>query len=502
MSSEQRLHPYSILFAFLTQIRLFVIPGVLVAIGAGSRGNDWWEWQPWMMVLIVPNALVAVVRYFTYVFRFDESELVIRSGLIFRRERHIPYSRIQNIDAVQNLLHRMLGVADVKLETGGGETAEATMSVLPVSAVQDMRARVFAKQDAAAPEGTPAAAPPPLLALNVRELMLCGFIDNRGGVVIAAALGLLWEFGLFDQLAVLLFGEAADDERPIRTIVRGVWSSATVSIERIVISIAAVLALLLIVRVASMLWAVVRLHGFTLRLVDDDLRREFGLVTHLALTIPRRRVQVLTVREGPLHRYFGRVAIKVDTAGGHGLAREEQGQSDREYLAPILHKRALADLVEKAIGVDLRHIDWRAPHPNAFRREVKGWLAVAAAIAAGSTFLAGWYALVATPLLAAWAVFAARQSIKYLRWAESDDAILLTSGWLARRTIVVRFGKIQVVTRHESPFDRRHAMASVHVDTAGATSGSVMYIRYLDRLVAEALRARLAAVAARTELQW
>ena len=53
---------------------------------------------------------------------------------MFRRVRHIPYSRIQNIDAVQNVLHRVLGVAEVNIETGGGDAAEAKMSVLPLAA--------------------------------------------------------------------------------------------------------------------------------------------------------------------------------------------------------------------------------------------------------------------------------------------------------------------------------------------------------------------------------
>jgi putative membrane protein len=500
MSSERRLHPYSILFAFLTQIRLFVIPGILLAIGASSRSNDWWEWQPWMMLLIIPNAVLALIRYFTYVFRFDESELVIRSGLIFRRERHIPYARIQNIDAVQNVLHRLLAVADIKIETGGSDAAEATMSVLPLSALDDIRERVLAKRDGesiAAPDVAPA---PPLVALRFRDLMLCGFIDNRGGVIFAAALGLMWEFGMFDRLGRWWFGGMGD--RPIRTLLRGLWSTATVSAERVAISIGVLVVLLVIVRVASMLWAVVRLHGFTLSLINDDLRREFGLLTHVALTIPRRRVQALTVREGWLHRYFGRVALRVDTAGGHAEGQEAQQEPDREYLVPILRKEAVTDLVQTVIGVDLRQVDWRPPHPNALRREVKRWLAAAVVIAAVTTGVAGWYAVAALPLLLAWALVVAHQTIKHLRWAETGDAILLTTGWLTRRTIVVRFGKIQVVTRHESPFDRRHAMASLHVDTAGASSGSVMHIRYLDRLAAGALHARLAAVAARTELRW
>ena len=505
MPSERRLHPYSILFAFLTQIRLFVVPGILVAVGASRRRDDWWEWQPWMMLLILPNAALAVVRYVSYSYRFDADELVIHSGLVFRRERHIPYSRIQNIDAVQNLLHRLLRVAEVRIETGGGATAEAKMSVLPLSAFAEMRARVFAEraESATTIDESDAAASPPLLRLTARDLLLCGFIESRGGVLIAAVLGLVWEFGLAERLAGRWIGSATEG-RPIRALVRSIVSQATVSWERIFLAGLAVIVLLAIVRVASMLWAVIRLHGFTLTLRDDDLRREFGLFTHVALTIPRRRIQVLSITEGPWHRYLERVAVTIRTAGGrHGEDPEDSGGTpDRDYLAPLLDRRRLRDFVRRIVDVDLDDVAWQATHPRAFRREVVPGLAIVAIVTFVLWLWVGWSAVLLTPILATWAVIAARQGVKHLRWGITGDAVLVTSGWLWRRIVVVRFAKMQVVTRRESPLDRRHGMASVHVDTAGAGGRTAMHIPYLARPTAEALHAQLALAAAATTFKW
>ena len=56
---------------------------------------------------------------------------MIRSGILFRNVRHLPYARIQNLDAVQNVFHRAFGMADVRVGTGGGAEPEARMSVLP-----------------------------------------------------------------------------------------------------------------------------------------------------------------------------------------------------------------------------------------------------------------------------------------------------------------------------------------------------------------------------------
>ena len=92
-------------------------------------------WEVWLLVLFIPAVLLSIARYLSFRLRYEENELVIRSGLIFRNERHIPYSRIQNVDAIQNLFHRLIGVVEVRVETGGGKEEEARLSVLPLSAL-------------------------------------------------------------------------------------------------------------------------------------------------------------------------------------------------------------------------------------------------------------------------------------------------------------------------------------------------------------------------------
>jgi membrane protein YdbS with pleckstrin-like domain len=101
-----------------------------------------------------------------------------------------------------------------------------------------------------------------------------------------------------------------------------------------------------------------------------------------------------------------------------------------------------------------------------------------------------------------WAAVGARKTIEHLGWALTDEAILLKSGWLWRRVVVVRFAKIQTVSRHESPFDRRTHMSRIYVDTAGASDASVVNIPYLARDAAEALYTQLAQEAAQRQFKW
>ena len=254
----------------------------------------------------------------------------------------------------------------------------------------------------------------------------------------------------------------------------------------------------------SMLWAVVRLHGFRLSRVGDDLRSEFGLTTRVSATIPIRRLQSLTIREPLLYRLFGRARVRVETAGGGAQPGGQEKGLQREALAPIIRAGDVQALVAQLVpAVDFARFDWQPPDPRAFRRAVKPALVLALLISAGAAAVLHWRALYAAPLIAAWLVFVTYRQIQRLAWAATDDVVVFRSGWLGRNVTIVPVARIQAVRRIETPFDRRTKMGRVRVDTAGA--GPVSHrvdIPYLSRDVSFALHDRLAAGAAASAFRW
>ena len=520
MLSEQRLHPTTILFDLGKQLRNFALPGVLVMLGA-SRSSGGPEgmfgrlpsgWEVWMMALLVPALVATVVRYLSFRLRYDHDELVIRSGILFRNERHIPFSRIQNLDAVQHVFHRLFDVVEVRVETGGGKSEEARLSVLPRAAFDEMRQRVFAgRRQAAAVEpgavvpGSPAVpvadAGETLLHLPLRELLLCGFLENKGMVLIGAAYGFLWESGWLGRVSDGLFGGQSFGRGILRDMAAAVFEGGPWPAGRLAIAVLGLVGALLLVRLLSMTWAFVRLYDFRLTRVREDLRIQFGLFTRVTATIPLRRIQTITIRQGLLHRWLARASVRVDTAGG---TESETSARDRTWLAPIVSTAALPALLNQLVpGFDLEAVSWQKVHPRAFRRALAPRLIAAAIVTLIAALLITWGAVGVLTLMLVWAVVGAYQFVANLEWAEADEVVLKRSGWLVRRASLARVNKIQAVETMESPFDRRAAMARVRVDTAGAGEFSHRVdIPYLPRDVAAGLAERLAAQAANTAFKW
>ncbi len=518
-SEDRRLHPLSILFGLISGLRSFALPGLLLLIGAGSAGLMVWEL--WALPFLIPSMVISSVRYFSFRYRYEENEMVIRTGFLFRNERHVPYARIQNVDGVQNVLHRLLNVVEVRVETGGGQEPEAKMSVLPVADFEEMRRRVFEEKrqmavPAASPavsEGSPAVpavASRTLLQLSPRELILHGFIQNRGFVIIAAAAGLLWEMGIANRFGDWSWGDWQFWEKGFvrdlsRDVMVALFGDGGVPWSRITLALVGLAALLVLVRLVSMGWALVRLYGFRLMLEGEDLRTEYGLLTRVTATIPLRRIQTVTVHEGPFHRLFGRASVKVQTAGGGGeWGEEDKEKTQREWLAPILRRDALPALLREMLpGLDLTGVDWRPVHPRAFRRELKASMLFSSLFAVPFVVYWKWWGLASLPVLLVLAAIGARLHVKHLGWATTDRAVFFRTGWAWRQVSVAPFVKIQAVAIHESPFDRRAAMARVRVDTAGGGEGSHRVdIPYLSRETARDLYDLLATQAAQTAFRW
>jgi uncharacterized membrane protein YdbT with pleckstrin-like domain len=231
-----------------------------------------------------------------------------------------------------------------------------------------------------------------------------------------------------------------------------------------------------------------------------DLFVEYGAFTRVTATIPLRRVQAVKIARGLGHLWTGRAAVRVETAGG--ATADKSGQSDREWIAPILPVSALDDLLRQILpDVQLETVDWSPVADRAFARRARRSAAMAGIVGLVTIPWTGWWASALTPALVALAIVLARQYIRGLGWARTDHAMYFRSGWLRRHITIVPLPKIQCVQVVESPFDRRFAMAAVSVDTAGAGAHPID-VPYLPATVAEALRVSLAEHAASTEYRW
>jgi putative membrane protein len=482
----RRLHGMSWLFGLSLAIKQMVLP-LIAVVFFNTRNSDPGPLGPYIVPIMFAALLIrALWQQWTYRYGFGPHGLVIREGLIFRNVRQIEYARIENIDTERGVLHRLLGVADVRVQTSTGGKPEALISVLDLTAVQEMRAKVFADSNpaepvVAAPEAT-------LLHLPAGELVRYGLIDNRGMIVVAAFIGLLQQAGL------LTF-----DEGSLETVLHSSSAAGLVALGlmmQIALGAAVVAGAIVAVRMLSVVLALVTFHDFKLTRRNGDLRAHYGLFTRIALTLRTRRIQAVHQTESLLHRWFHRVTLNVELAGDSGGGEQRDANKSRaRWLAPVCTVSAAPALIAAALpSIDLHdEPDWQPLAPRARGRIFRRSAVLAMLLLTGPAIWylhAGAIAVVLSCIPLAW--MHAHLYTKHTRWALARDAVLFRSGWLTRRLTIVPRDRVQTLSIDASPFDRRSRMANIYVDTAGGGAMRAgIRIRYLAEDVAERLAGAL-----------
>jgi putative membrane protein len=520
-AEARRLSGWSWPFIAAGTVRALLIPAVGAVVASGGVLLTRLDFLS--LLLIAPAIIYAFIKQRVYSYHFTQSELVVRDGLLTRNVRHISYQRIHNVALVRNPIHRLLGVTTARIETAAGGKPEAVLRVVSMEAADELRRYTLAEEPkaAATDSAEPRPAEAPLLQVPDGELVRLGLISNRGFIVVAAVLGVFSQMNWWDQDWV-----KDQDWLSITTGLRArapdwaAWLFDSGSlVGRGLLGLALIAIFLVLLRLLSIGWYLVRYRGFTLRLNEQDIRAEYGLLTQVSSLIPVHRIQLVTVTSTLLHRWFDRTSIDVETAGASTADSDLSGQlaasgmnTTRQWLAPIVETERAAGLVHEVLPeVDIESVEWQPIEARAARRIVKRVAVVVAPItivlAAVLTYspipLSGWHAMW-LPLVAltmAWLI--ARRWVRHAGYALTERAIFFRSGWLSRRVSVVRFVNMQTVSMHQSPFDHRKRMASVAVDTAGAGgTGHRVRIPFLDVDIAGSILQRLYAEVRSTEFRW
>lgn len=445
MASEapagRRLHPAAIgVWAFNA------LGPLLVVLVAGGRDS------PIVALLAGLSVLLGVVRWLRFRWRLDGQTLVLEQGLIQRKRRVIPLDRIQAVEVVAKLRHRVFGVVELRVETVGGTATEGRLEALRPRDAQLLRADLLrqTRSPAAGPPGDAAAAPPPgpvvLARLSPDRLVVAGLTGGRVGIA-AALVGVGQDF-LADRFEQLLG----------RIDLAG-------NLPGVLLIAAAVLAGAFVLSVVATL---LTYWNFTLTTDGVSLQIRRGLLDQRSDTMPLRRIQALHVDENFLRRPLGLAAVKVEVAGRSG--GEEAQQSG--YLLPLCRRGEAMALVERVWGLQGLAATRVLPMPAAARsrRLVR---AVVTVCAVSAVAVAVWEAPGAVALLLLLpAVGLAIATYRSLGQGRCGDVVVARSGVVVRRTSFVRRDRLQSLALRQSYFQRRRGLASLALQIArgrGAT---------------------------------
>jgi putative membrane protein len=352
-STPRRLHPLSIavnLPRLLRQLLPIIILAFISGHAAGSGGLG-----PLVGVGLSAVALVGggFLNWLRTKFSVSATELRIDSGIFARQSRTARFDRIQAIDVNQQLVARLFGLAELRVQVAGGKKGHFLLSCLKQGEAAELRAVLLGQvlPDPAA-QFNPAAqfgAPSPGLAFP-GQVSPAATPTYHAGV----------PYGI------------APDEWPMVVVPDGRFIGSvllSISVWAALLAIGGSVVAIVLVgpAAASSLVTVLlgaggyladrfqRYYGATLSISADGLRLRHGLLNRFAQTIPRGRVQAYQIREPLIWRAAGWAQVRLNVAGysSDGGGKGEAGQRNTSVLLPVVPRAEAFALVGYLTGSEL-----------------------------------------------------------------------------------------------------------------------------------------------------
>ena len=468
---SRRLHPLT-----MVQRMIVSLPGLFFILLPVLRGGDSMAWFNVIVGAMYVTFIVPwiTLHYLRFRYWITPEELVIHSGVLTRRRRNIPVERIQNIEIEQAPLQRMLGTAKVLVYTAGSARAEGSLEYVSAEEARQVRAvvremqRQMAVADPAVEEvetkgrgvdghlagletPTPGQAreATTLIRLSPQRVLLAG----------AFRFSLLYIAVIFSFLQYI----EPDPELLFSWLMRGPLEPLRAQVEAspLVAAVSGVLGAMLFGWLTGIGVTFNRFHRFHLEQIGDKLHRSHGLLTLKEGTIPLSRVQAYVIRTNPVMERFGWYRLELQTMG---VNVEESGYQVAVPFARMDEIRSILD----AIGVPALPEDWNRVSPLTMRRFMaRSLVALGLIVGIIQIWWSGiWWLGVSIPLLGLWSWWRYRGMF----WADNEQWVVLRRGVIRRTRWLIPVRKVQTAGWEATWFQRRLGLASIAVDTAGASA--------------------------------
>ncbi|OKK18615.1 hypothetical protein AMK16_19725 [Streptomyces sp. CB00455] len=333
-AGERRLHPF-------TPLRRAWVP-IAATVGViaqqGDRAGQWIADLSTLLRLAAVAGLVLVFGVYGFLswwfthYAVTDTELRIRSGLIFRRAAHIRLDRIQAIDVTRPLLARLTGVASLRLDVIGAE-AKDELAFLGEPQAVALRAELLARAAGFAPAEAVRLGEAPereLLRVRPRDVVVSLLLSLGVWAALAGGIAmpvLVWWFSSNPWVAVFT----------LLPMLGAVWAGTA--------------------------GRFLTEYDWTVAESPDGLRLDHGLLDRAHETVPPGRVQSVRIVEPLLWRRRDWVRVELAVAG-----------SKNGVLVPVASRAAAHAVIARVLpGVDLAALSFSGSPARGARWVVPVW---------------------------------------------------------------------------------------------------------------------------------
>ena len=177
--------------------------------------------QSWTVAVLALIVVVGVARWFTTSYRIEadpeSGQVQLRAGLLHRKVLSVPRNRIRSVQTDARLLHRLFGLAVLRVSTGQEARGEHDSGAFELDAVrveQVPQLRAILLAESPRPIDAPTAEPAEVSTVLARwqpSWLRYTPLSLSGLLTMAAAVGVIYQSGAIEPLQHSRLAESALD---------------------------------------------------------------------------------------------------------------------------------------------------------------------------------------------------------------------------------------------------------------------------------------------------
>lgn len=446
---------------------------LIILVGGGSSKKA--SFATGLAILGFASMIWAILSYFKFYFYLENDELVIQKGILKKSNLNIPLDRVQSVNINQNIVHQILNVVQLEVDTAGTQGSEFKFDALSREKAEQLRTILISKtkeitrsedESTTIAEAVIEEEKQAIFNLSFLELIKVGITQNHFRSVGFVLIILFWLQSSFEDIGI------ATDDYMDDILEFFVSSSFRAVITMIIFS--SIIAVFI-----SLVRTVLVYFDAHLWREGERLKLAYGLFNKKEMSALYQKIQILQWSNNPLQKLIKIFDVKLKQASSAIVTAK------KSLRIPGVKSDHIEYLKQSWLGGEaLENLDVHGISIHFFYRRVL-YRMLFCAILFGIYFtigqINGW--LIFLILLVPYFIYTSWLAYKKSGFAINSSTLYITRGVLDDEYALLPLNKVQNVIIRQTPYQSRRDLANVDIHTA---SGSIS-VPYISSELAEQL---------------
>ncbi|MEN8928363.1 MAG: PH domain-containing protein [Flavobacteriales bacterium] len=416
---------------------------------------------PGLIVLGIVLLIISILQFLFFKFKIENGHFILNQGVFFKKKTSIPFDRIQNVNFKQNIIHQIINITQVEIQTAGAKDVEVSIKAISREKAEALKARLQESDHQVVKDENqeiPVPKSKVLFKLSFLELLKVSVSENHIKsflAIFAIISSLYWQFKDYFE-GYVSFPKLVRFYHENEMVIRG-------SIK--LMFLMSVLVILISILI-SFVKVVLKHFDQKVSVLNDGIQLSQGLFTKRDDVLKIKKIQYIVVVTNPLKRQLGIQSVKVNQAGS---ARTKA------------KKRIEIVGVKNEVLKTLRSLFFKEEN------QAKSATYKPAPYYLFKLFLFSFYGILIVNVVMFFAAFTFKFQlfvtvglicytlvINILKYKKAyfhieDKRLIVGAGGIATITTVMEFYKTQNIKLVQSFIQKRRGVASVHLQTASGT---------------------------------